>query len=267
MIISRLRMFFNYVRFLKNFHDPVLFWLGLDRRDARYYALRDGRVVRLRSHHLDGSVFHEVVLDNIYFKAPISMKDGDTIIDIGAHIGMFSLVAAKSARGVTVHAIEPGPDNLRILKENMALNGLSNVFMHNFAVHASDGAASLTVASAEGALNTLEREMLPKIRVKTELVKARTVSLDSFIKANRIRSVGLLKLDCEGSEYAILGSLSEAAWAVIRQITMEYHNLDAARNAQALIRLLRSKGYAVACEKPSSAPLGIGMIYAVKDPR
>src|SRR5919108_6579842 len=57
-----------------------------------------------------------------------SPNEGDTVVDIGAHIGLYSLIAAKRVGpSGKVIAIEPDPENFKILKKNLLLNQLSNV--------------------------------------------------------------------------------------------------------------------------------------------
>ena len=55
------------------------------------------------------------------------VRDGDNIIDIGAHIGYFTIYAAKNAYQGIVYSIEPYIESFEILKKNLKLNDLSNV--------------------------------------------------------------------------------------------------------------------------------------------
>ena len=59
-----------------------------------------------------------------------SIKEGDIIIDAGADIGLFSVLAAfKVKEKGRVIAVEPEPNNLKILRENVELNYLKNVII------------------------------------------------------------------------------------------------------------------------------------------
>jgi FkbM family methyltransferase len=59
-----------------------------------------------------------------------SIKEGDIIIDAGADIGLFSVLAAfKVKEKNRVIAVEPEPNNLKILRENVELNYLKNVII------------------------------------------------------------------------------------------------------------------------------------------
>jgi tRNA G37 N-methylase Trm5 len=60
------------------------------------------------------------------------ISSSDIVVDAGANIGIFTLLAAKKAR--TVIAIEPDPENFEYLKENVRLNKAGNVVLINKAL-------------------------------------------------------------------------------------------------------------------------------------
>src|SRR5690606_28080848 len=69
---------------------------------------------------------------------------GDVVIDIGAHIGTFSLLVASRIPGGTVHAIEASLDTFNLLRINAALNrakfdGAAEVHCHHLAISDREG--------------------------------------------------------------------------------------------------------------------------------
>lgn len=69
-----------------------------------------------------------------------SLREGMVVIDVGAHIGYYTLLAARSAgSAATVHAVEPCDENRGVLQENIRLNGLENVVIHPYAAGRSRG--------------------------------------------------------------------------------------------------------------------------------
>ncbi len=97
-----------------------------------------------------GTVDERVILkesfqNDIYLPALPEYTVGldHVVIDIGAYIGTFSLLMAALAPHGHVFAIEPAHDTFRILQTNVALNGLSNVFIFNLALADRKGSATL----------------------------------------------------------------------------------------------------------------------------
>lgn len=92
--------------------------------------------------------FHDIFIKEIYEKYR-TVQTGDVVIDIGAHVGMFTLKAAKKVgdSGLVV-AIEPEERNLRLLKKNV--KSLKNVKIVPKAVGAFNGVAELIVSELSG---------------------------------------------------------------------------------------------------------------------
>jgi len=93
-----------------------------DRLVCLYYVRRIGNLVQIKPPvgvvllpSGDESIFHEIYLDEVYDKFYEIRKD-DVVIDVGAHVGLFTLKAAKSGAKVVV-AIEPHPFNYQDLAQ------------------------------------------------------------------------------------------------------------------------------------------------------
>jgi|TARA_B110000238_G_scaffold14253_1_gene13866 precorrin-6B methylase 2 len=67
-------------------------------------------------------VFKEVWLKNIYEKNKIVVEEGDLVIDIGAHIGIFSTYAAELNKTGKIYAFEPFKDNFKRLEMHKEIN-------------------------------------------------------------------------------------------------------------------------------------------------
>ena len=63
-------------------------------------------------------IYHEVFEDQIYTRSPIVLADGDTIFDVGANIGMFSLFVSQKYSRARIFAFEPLPPNFTFLQKN-----------------------------------------------------------------------------------------------------------------------------------------------------
>ena len=88
---------------------------------------------RARVNTLDRYVLTEVISSDEY---GVSLSPGDVVFDIGAHIGAFSVQAAKKAKQVIAFEAEQG--NYALLLENLSLNNCKNVEAFNAAVVGND---------------------------------------------------------------------------------------------------------------------------------
>jgi len=78
------------------------------------------------------------------------------------------------------------------------------------------------------------------------LTRVPSVTLKDLLDLHQVESAELLKLDCEGSEYAILLSSPIELFKRIRNIAMEYHKIEGfERKLNAVQTRLRNAGYAV----------------------
>ncbi len=125
---------------------------------------------------------------------------GRTFIDIGSHIGRFAVIGSKSFKNV--FAFEANPFNFKILKNNVLLNNLSNVFFTNLAV--SDKKANLMLEMPS--LNTGATKISSKGEIKTKAIK-----LDNFLKKKRLSplDVDLVLIDVEGHEDKVLNGAKD----------------------------------------------------------
>jgi FkbM family methyltransferase len=122
-------------------------------------------------------------------------QDASVILDVGAHVGLFSLLAAHANPGAEVHAFEPLPVVLERLRRNIELNDLRNVHVHEVAAGAEHGEASMyyepgTIPSCQLDDTTSgERRLVVKV-----------VPLDAL----RLPPVDLVKIDTETTEPDVL---------------------------------------------------------------
>ena len=78
--------------------------------------LKNNIKYKLRGRFADKTVLKEVWLNNIYNQFGVKVEDGDLVIDIGAHIGIFSTYAAEKNKSGKIFSFEPFHDNFKILK-------------------------------------------------------------------------------------------------------------------------------------------------------
>lgn len=174
--------------------------------------------VAFRSQTADEAVFDHSFDKDIFFPAipEYHPQSGDIIVDVGAHIGTFSLLAAKRVAPGAVHAIEASLDSFHFLRINAALNNCTNIYAHHFAIAATDGIVTLSHDIGNWGHSTV-----------THLSKSEesvpSISLGSFLDSANIDKCQFMKFNCEGAEFpALLASSHETLRRVERYLVF-YH--------------------------------------------
>ncbi|CAN5305540.1 hypothetical protein BH10PSE11_BH10PSE11_06030 [soil metagenome] len=132
------------------------------------------------------------------------LKSADTFIDVGAHSGFFSLLAAKSNPTAKIIALEPTPSSCEILRRNFELFGPAQVRIHQAAVSAGPGKETFVISAASDNCSFYEHPNAPPI----DRIEVETVSIDSLLadqSADRI----VIKIDTDGHELKLLSGMVE----------------------------------------------------------
>jgi len=141
------------------------------------------------------------------------LEPSDVVIDIGAHIGTFAVRSAKLAGRIM--CFEPDPDNFAFLLDNLRQNSLGNANALMVAVASDDGVRAMTpgLTKATGTITPGGRGGF----------QVSTVSLQTAIEMSECEDIGLVKMDCEGAEYEILGGASISTLRKVRRLFVELH--------------------------------------------
>jgi len=126
-----------------------------------------------------------------------------TIIDIGAHHGLYTLIAAKRVGPQGhVYAFEPSPRERRVLTQHIRLNRIRNVSVLNLALGNADIDAVLYLAEGEETgCNSLRP---PAVAAGTSSVRVHVTRLDDWLRIERIALIDFIKMDVEGGEMDLL---------------------------------------------------------------
>src|ERR1035438_1138888 len=125
--------------------DKLLYTLDVAGRSSGFvtYRLRGGAAVALRSGTTDHKAFDEIFGEGVYkpgLAALLTNKSGDTLgpnklsdalgpvtlIDLGAYTGLSALFFARELAVEEIIAVEPDPDNFRLLSNNLRTSGLAS---------------------------------------------------------------------------------------------------------------------------------------------
>jgi len=134
------------------------------------------------------------------------LPGGGTFLDVGAHVGFYSLVAARRAGPEgRVFAFEPEPDNFRLLRKNVAENGYDNITAIPAAVCDRSGRAEMFVSRQGNDRHSLFRNPGSPLEERAESVD--TTTLDDFAAALGWPAIDLIKMDIEGAEPLALSGM------------------------------------------------------------
>ena len=130
-----------------------------------------------------------------------SLNNDDIFIDIGAHIGLYTLPAAHKLKMGRVFAFEPSIKNYTVLKNHIELNNLKNVKLYNLLVGNNDSSIKFyEQINSVSPKNSIVK--VDKISSYEEVIK-KQISLDSFFLDKKI-TPNSMKIDVEGAEIFVL---------------------------------------------------------------
>jgi FkbM family methyltransferase len=137
------------------------------------------------------------------------LTQGDTFIDIGAHIGYFSCVAAKLVGNHgKIFCFEPETSNYQHLLQHISLNNLQNVLPFKLAVGDRNGTVSLYVNQDNDGGHALwdVRSHFFNVESRNHLKTDRVpqATLETALSQMSLNSLKAIKIDTEGSEYNII---------------------------------------------------------------
>lgn len=159
----------------------------------------------------DEIVIREIWEENVYEVDPGHYNKGGVVIDIGANIGSFSIYSAHC--GATVYAVEPEPNNLKALKNNIDINNMQDK-IHVLPYGISDY-KGIAVISDEGGGSTIKDDGIFGQEIEI-------MPLNMLFDLYHIESVDVLKIDVEGSEVEIILGASKESLNKCKYITMEF---------------------------------------------
>jgi FkbM family methyltransferase len=116
------------------------------------------------------------------------------ILDVGANIGLVSLLLARRFPDRVIHAFEPNPTTFETLEANIARNGANKVSCHRYAVSDADGTVMFDNDPVARGTASISRDG------SRHAAEVPAITLDSFVAKHAISSIGLLKIDVEGYE-------------------------------------------------------------------
>jgi FkbH-like protein/FkbM family methyltransferase len=246
-------------------------------------------IVHLNGYETD-YLYREIFEEQCYLRHGVSLRDGATVVDIGANIGMFSLFVMSRIAGARIYAFEPAPAVHELLKANCeAYSGNARAF--NAGVADRPGTASFTFyekssvfsgfhsdeADDRRAIEAVVRSVLADHspadddiaaltaeRLRRTRHECRLTTVSELIREEGLERIDLLKIDAEKSELAIVQGIAEEDWPKIQQLVLEVHD-PSGEAVRRMEQTLAARGYRCVVEQQALLErAGLYNLYATR---
>lgn len=169
----------------------------------------------------DLAVLDEVFCNRAYDQEPHRVPVGGVIVDVGAHIGSFSLYSASKRKAQRVFSCEPCPDNVKMLRMNVESNKLDNVItIVPKAISGKHESRTFYLSGISAGHSLYGGHALETGKT----IQVECLTLKDLLDDYGIDHVDFLKLDCEGAEYEILQTIDQPTLDRISMVGMEFHD-------------------------------------------
>lgn len=201
----------------------------------------DGLTITIRRNRGDAMTIADVLLEDCYVR-DLSLPPNPVVIDVGGFVGDFSLYAVKRLNARRVIVCEPSLRNWALLLKNIANNGYQDRIEPVNKAVTDGGDVKMNIDAPD------ESQCMVSAYYQRgeQLTAVPGISLSQLLRDYAVESVDLLKIDCEGGEFAILESTQSDVFGRIRNIVFEYHQIDGVwAKLESAKQRLRREGYAL----------------------
>lgn len=252
--MNKIRLIIQAIKKFRNWHVLIGIYFKTIKKENMILETRDKLKIKIRTKSTDIMQLGTVWFTNDYNVQGFEIKNNDIIVDIGAHIGLFSLFASQFCKSGKIYCFEPIKENYEILLDNIDLNKIKNIIPLNLAVSKENEPVRIYMNSDESA-----HSIFPQ---GNEFVEVKSTTIEKIFDEQKIENCDLLKIDCEGAEYQIIDSIPEKYFSRINKVIIEYHLIDEKLELyQNLMKKLKDLSFKTKTLKLSES---IGMIYAIK---
>lgn len=213
------------------------------------FDVRDGPTIHCPNRPGARVPVYEIFAEDAYrLESLLQGLDAPVVLDIGAHIGCFSVAVARARPAALVHSYEASPATAGWLTRNVVANGVDRqVVVHQKAVGDHDGNIEFMDNAAGSSLNGMTAPTGTSTSVPC-------VTLASAFAAAG-GSVDLVKIDTEGAEYAMVLASPPSVWDPVHRVVLEYHDVPG-HSWDELDRFFLAAGFAVRDIAPSGERQG-----------
>lgn len=200
-----------------------------------------GYKIFYRENTSDEAVIGHSFAHDIFYPAipDLTVNNRMVIIDIGGHIGTFSLLSEKKFPNGQVYVFEPDSENYSLLKRNVVENNLKTITFFNKAVTNKNGFTELFLDKENWGHSTSSK-------ISEDILKVETIDINSFFEQEQIAKCDLIKFNCEGAEFDIILSMGKSVLQSTGMMLILYHEDLASsteKNLSSLYRFLKKNNF------------------------
>lgn len=217
------------------------------------YRFRDGTQLAVRPFTTDKWVLTDIWRRDPYWHPKFRLSNQPTFLDIGAHIGGWTVYMARRFPTARVVACEPVPENFALLRENIRRNQLTRVTALKAALAPQSGTVQLFFDPTHSAYSGQK----PRPRHQQGSPRrVRAITLAECLQQAKTSHIDLVKCDIEGAEFSLLPSLPADVLRRITNISLEYHLFQKDCRVELLIDFLKDHGFELLDHVPTLADSG-----------
>lgn len=209
-MINKIRTTIRIIRLFQNWPTFFACYFGWIKNKNLVLKFRNGLVWHVDTTKRGFAVLGDVWIQNPY-KIINKIKNPKVILDLGAHIGSFSIMAAKKFPHARIYSIDASIDNFEMLKKNLKENNIKNVFPFNEGAGSENTELEFYIDENNTVLNSFKK------RPGNKSYKIKCKTLKKIFHELKIEKCDFMKLDVEGFEYKILKKAEQDG--VLKKIT------------------------------------------------
>jgi FkbM family methyltransferase len=194
--------------------------------------------------HTVGLIQQEISTYKSLFK--VDFQPGDVILDLGANLGIISILLSKKFPFTKIYSFEASPINFQNFIKNIEDNNCNNITPFNLAVWSTTDTTieiPTSPTNSGGSSIYYKQEFFSQYPVS----KVQTISLEDIFSKNEIGDCKLLKIDVEGAEYEIFNAFPKEKLNKIKNIGIEFHKCEASKLIN-LKQVLKDNKINITCE-------------------
>lgn len=189
------------------------------RREELVFRLRGGSTITAPNHPGARVPIYEIFVEDAYRLNELTagLRHDLVALDIGGHVGCFSVALARHEPRATIHTFEASPVTVEWLRRNVENNHIGDrVHPHHSAITDHTGTLAFADNGRGSGLNGITAP------AGSAVAQVPCITFDEAV-ARAGGVVDLVKMDTEGAEYDIVLASSPEAWSTVQRVVIEHH--------------------------------------------